>query len=216
MDNIQYNIVEFLRANGAVDVGFSKVDDGPSELNNAITIVARLSDAVIDEIEDKPTHTYFHHYRSVNQFLDQLSLRCGFLLAKEGYKYIAVAASQSIPTEDSPYQGRYSHKKPAVLSGLGTMGKNNLFLHREFGSRVRLATIFTDLEFEPELKRIETDLCTNCMKCVEICPAGAITDSGFVPALCSEHMKKAYQRIGRGAVCGLCMRVCPALAEEKI
>ena len=26
---------------------------------------------------------------------------------------------------------------------------------------------------------------------------------------CSDYMKKAFQHIGRGAVCGVCMRVCP-------
>lgn len=26
---------------------------------------------------------------------------------------------------------------------------------------------------------------------------------------CSEHMKRAYKHIGRGVVCGICMRVCP-------
>ena len=26
---------------------------------------------------------------------------------------------------------------------------------------------------------------------------------------CSDYMKRAFQHIGRGAVCGICMRVCP-------
>jgi ferredoxin len=31
----------------------------------------------------------------------------------------------------------------------------------------------------------------------------------------SEHMKKAYQHIGSGAVCGICMRVCPKGHESR-
>jgi len=219
LNELQKELDAFLRNSGASDVGFSRVPDGPAGLNNAITIVARLSDAVIDEIHDAPTYTYFHHYRTVNQFLDQLALKCGFFLSDRGYKYINVAASQSIPAMGSPYQGRYSHKKAAVLSGLGTIGKNALFLHKSFGPRVRLVTVFTDCAFSAGLP-LERNLCMCCNKCVKICPAGAISGaqwapdaepmSFFSPKLCSDHMKQAYQKIGRGAVCGLCMRVCPA------
>ena len=208
----------FLLGLGAADIGFSTVDDGPSNLNTAITVVVRLSDAVINEIDNAPTYTYFHHYRTVNQFLDQLALKCGFWLQQRGYKYINVAASQSIPALGSPFVGRYSHKKPAVLAGLGSVGKNNLFLHKDYGSRVRLCTVFTDAVFETGSPLPEY-ICLNCDKCVKACPASAISgnpwdinsrDSSFFnPQLCSDHMKKAYQKIGRGAVCGICMRVCP-------
>ena len=58
-----------------------------------------------------------------------------------------------------------------------------------------------------------------CDLCVKACPSGAISGKAFVPgvereeifnpALCSEYMKKKFQHIGRGAVCGICMKVCP-------
>lgn len=216
MEQLQKELINYLREQGAADVGFSSVDDGPTSLNNAITIVARLSDAVVDEINGKPTYTYFHHYRTVNQFLDQLALKCGFWLEQRGYKYLTVAASQSIPALGSPFVGRYSHKKPATLAGLGSIGKNNLFLHKEYGPRVRLCTVFTDLSFECGVP-LSSSVCIGCNKCVNACPANAISGdpwdtnnaSFFKPQLCSEHMKKAYQKIGRGAVCGICMQVCP-------
>lgn len=219
LSSFQNELEAYLRDQGAADVGFSSVPDGPSNLNNAITIVARLSDAVVDEIENAPTYTYFHHYRTVNQFLDQLALKCGILLSRHGYKYINVAASQSIPAMGSPYQGRYSHKKAAVLSGLGSIGKNALFLHKEYGPRVRLCTVFTDCEFDSGTP-LPASVCISCNKCVSVCPSHAISGtewspdvdcaSFFSPKLCSDYMKQAFQKIGRGAVCGLCMRACPA------
>ena len=91
---------------GVSDVGFCQVEDGVGGLKNAMSIVVKLSDAIIDEIQDSPTHTYFNHYRTVNFFIDQCLLQAGLLLEKEGYKFITVAASQSINDEGWNYRGR--------------------------------------------------------------------------------------------------------------
>ncbi|MCD1655058.1 4Fe-4S dicluster domain-containing protein [Treponema zuelzerae] len=291
------DFASLLRSWGASDVSWTRVSDGPGGLPWAVSIAVRLSDAVIDEIETEPTYTYFHHYRTANAFLDRLSLQAGLHVQAEGASYIAVAASQSSP--DSPFEGRYSHKKAACLAGLGSMGRSGLFLHRRWGPRVRLATLFTDW---PELAApvavrghsvvhgdaeavcghaggsaesasvsghafaascseavsghaggsaesasvsghaggsaesasvsghafaascseavsghaggILAETCTHCRLCVDACPADAIgfeSDRAvFHPQKCSSWMKKAYQHIGRGAVCGICMKVCPA------
>ena len=75
---------------GASFVGFSNVEKSLSgslkELKYAITIGVRLSDFIIDEIEDKPTYTYFHHYRTVNTLIDQITLRGQLLIQDKGYK----------------------------------------------------------------------------------------------------------------------------------
>ncbi len=224
MEKLQSELSEFLRAKGASDVGFCRVEDAPCSLSGAVSIVVRLSDAVIDEIDDAPTYTYFHHYRTVNAFLDRLALECGIWLSQRGYKYLPIAASQSVPAHlGRPFSGRYSHKKVARLAGLGTIGKNALFLHKTYGARVRLVTVFTDCAFKTPVCDVFSDMCKNCGKCVKICPARAISgkdwapgaEGFFDPARCSAHMKTAYQNIGRGAVCGLCIRACPANEKKR-
>ncbi len=218
-------LIKFFKDNGVADVGFTAVKDGPfGDKSYAVSIVVKLSDAVIDEITDEPTHTYFHHYRTVNAFIDRVLLQAGFLLESEGYRYIPVGASQSINKDGWNYQGRYSHKKVASLAGLGGIGKNSLFLHREHGARVRLGTIFTDCAFECEPKPYISP-CTECNLCVEQCPSGAINgtlwqegmerEEVFDPEKCSEYMKKKFKHIGRGVVCGICMKVCPANGKKE-
>lgn len=205
---------------GACDVGFAKLPDGPfGENTYGVSVVLRLSQAVVDEIDTEPTHTYFHHYRTANAFIDSLVFKAGNLIQNNGFRYIPVGASQSINKDGWNYEGRYSHKKVACLAGLGGIGKNSLFLHRDYGASVRLGTILTDCPFETE----ETEYvspCIGCDECVRACPSGAISgklwapgmkrEDVFDPEKCSEHMKKAYKHIGRGAVCGICMSVCPA------
>ena len=59
--------------------------------------------------------------------------------------------------------------------------------------------------------------CGDCEICKNACPAGAIfgelptTDGerNFDAEKCSKYMKEHFQDIGRGSVCGVCIRVCP-------
>lgn len=208
-----------LYENGVSDVGFSRIPDGPfGENSYALSVVVNLSTAVVEEIKDTPTHTYFHHYRTVNTFIDNVCLKAGLMLQAAGYRYIPVGASQSINKDGWNYKGRYSHKKAASLAGLGGIGKNSLFLHKKYGANVRLGTVITDCPFEIN-GSVYSSPCIECDACVKACPSGAISgklwqlgmkrEEVFNPEKCSEYMKKEFKHIGRGAVCGICMSVCP-------
>ncbi len=227
---IKEKILNINENEGMTDIGFFKCDTDGENLHYGISIVFPLSQEVVSEIlkEMKPTHSYFHHYRTVNFYLDGYMLKLGNFLQKNGYRYVCVGASQSIPTPSSPhgYSGRFSHKKGATLSGLGYIGTNNLFLHKEYGPCVRLGTILTDcpiVEENPPL--VENTTCINCQMCVSKCPANAIRGEIYTVGMedfklldshaCSEYMKKEYRLIGRGSVCGICMAICAQRFLEK-
>lgn len=218
MNDIAERLKNMLIAEGVSDVGFAEADDFKEGFGSAVSIVIRLSEAVIDEIDTAPTHTYFNHYRTVNAFIDRCLLKAGLFLQSEGYKYITVAASQSINTAGKDFEGRYSHKKIACLSGLGFIGKSDLFIHKNFGPRVRLGTIFTDCDFGEPPAVLESK-CGGCTLCTSACPASAIRGVNYHSGIkrkemfdaraCSEFMKREFKHIGRGAVCGICVKVCP-------
>lgn len=203
---------------GAAEVGFAAVIP-PEEcagLNNAVSVVVKLSDSVVDAITDRPTYTYFHHYRTVNALIDHITLRIGILLDRAGARYVCIPASQSLGRE---YRGLYSHKRAAVLAGLGSVGRNALFLSKRFGCRVRLGTILTDMDLSAGYRDVlKENLCGDCMACVKACPAMALSGAAFDPecpdralvdpSACSEYMKRNFQLIGRGSVCGICIRKC--------
>lgn len=216
--NIEEQVKQLLAGFGC-DFGFAKVDDGPEGLPYAISIAVPLSDAVIDEIDGAPTYTYFHHYRTVNAYIDRILLQTGLLLQSKGYRYIPIAASQSVPSSgERTHMGRYSHKKAAVLAGLGSIGKNSLFLHPVHGPRVRLGTLFTDCPLTVEEHKPLT-ACLDCDLCVKACPAGAIKgvpwragiarSEMFDANACNSYMRDHFMGIGRGSVCGICIKVCP-------
>lgn len=238
--NIANEISDLLKTQGAFDHGFADfsardgsgacggVDAGLKHLTTAVSVVVRLSNAVVDEIVTEPTMSYFHHYRTVNTAIDQMLLKLGMLLQNHGFRYIPIPASQSIPTNELPFSGRFSHKEAAVAAGLGCIGKNCLFMHRTAGCNVRLGTLFTD--WKPAENRALcmplrlSEKCADCNQCIEACPADALIgrhaesasrDALLLPEKCSRYMKEKFQHIGRGAVCGLCMSHCPQFVQTS-
>lgn len=204
---------------GADLVGFCKLPISPvSELPShtyAISLGVKLTDSILKTIENAPSFVYFQHYRTANALLDQIAFRLAREIEKLGYGALPVAASQSLG-KNNPYRGVLPHKTAAVLSGLGYVGKSGLFLSTEYGSKVRLATVLTELPLDSELPVIENG-CGDCKICQQACPAGAIygtpptTDGerNFDAEKCSKYMKEHFQDIGRGSVCGVCIKVCP-------
>lgn len=214
---------------GGSFTGFSHIGEFlPEQLKKqpyAVTFGVRLSDAIIDEIEDKPTFTYFNHYRSVNALIDQISLRIVLLLCNKGYIGYSVAASQSIPTAAVPFSGVIPHKTGAVHAGLGWIGKNGLFIHREHGPRIRLGTVLTDAVLPSDSKPVPSR-CSACNRCVQACPAMALTGNEWSLGVerehivdakaCSEYMNQKFKHIGRGSVCGICVKVCTAYKRNRL
>ncbi|MBI4524897.1 MAG: hypothetical protein HY695_13930 [Deltaproteobacteria bacterium] len=68
----------------------------------------------------------------------------------------------------------------AVNAGLGELGRHGLLINEEYGSRLQLATVTTDLPLavdEPVDIGVE-DVCKYCMKCARICPSHSISFGG--------------------------------------
>ena len=215
----QKNLKELAKQYGAALCGFCKIERSPlphmPNLTYAISIAVKLSNAVFQSIESAPSFMYFQHYRTANSLLDQIAFRLSNDLEEAGYDAFPIAASQSLGKE-KPYEGLFSHKTTAILAGLGFVGKSGLFLSNEYGSKIRLATILTNMPLSPELPLVENG-CGDCNICRDLCPAGAIYgelpktngERNFDAEKCSKYMKEHFQEIGRGSVCGICIRVCP-------
>jgi epoxyqueuosine reductase len=173
----------------------------------AVSLGKGLSDAVLDDISDRPTALYLHHYRQTNYFLDRGALLVADHIRKKGFLSLAVAASQIVDWENQ--RAHVSHKHVGRAAGLGWWGRNNLLVNPGLGSRFRLVTVLTDMPLEPDTP-LERD-CGECHACVAACPAGAIkeTREDFDHRACYETLKD-FRKKGYTPqfICGICVRDC--------
>ncbi len=131
-----------------------------------------------------------------------------------------------------PYQiefGGVFLKDSAALAGLGVIGKHNLLVTPEYGTRVRLRGIFIEAELEPT-GPIDFDPCNGCdMPCHRACPRRAFRSGSFERALCKleNDKRNAEAEILDGSIMGIdepsevvkpcryCELACPVGREMK-
>lgn len=183
---------------------------GPAQgLGFGISIGFRLSDPIVDGIEDRPTLIYKHHYKVANYMLDRAAAAIHSYIVERGYRALPIPASQVVDWDRN--LGHLSHKAVAVQAGLGWIGKSALFVHPVHRARLRLATILTDMPLEPGEKRPGLS-CGSCRACIEACPAGAITEQGYDRDKCAEKLRDFSRMPGIGqSICGVCVKACPIM-----
>lgn len=152
--------------------------------------------------------------------LDILANKVVFYMEQHG------GTAVPIPT-DAPYfyweedkkhgMGILSHRHAAVKAGLGIIGKSGMLLHPQYGSRITLVSILTDVILEND-GVVDNTLCpVNCRKCVDNCPAKAVTGQGTVTQiLCRGHVGTTSARGHDLVNCWNCRLVCPVNAKKAL
>ena len=112
----------------------------------------------------------------------------------------------------------------AIDAGLGQLGRNGLLCTPEYGSRIRLCKVFTDLPLAAD-RPIDfglTEFCQNCMRCADACEADAISHDPLpsYDVACRSnspgilrwavHADRCYAFWQKnGASCSNCIAACP-------
>ena len=184
-----------------------------STFDTGIVLAVRLSDAVLEDIDDRPTELYLHHYRQANFFLDRIAFGLAQHIEQRGYRALSIPASQIIDWEHQ--KGHLSHKHLAVEAGLGWIGRNNLLVNPLHGARIRLVTILTTFPLQHDGAR--EDSCGECRKCLPLCPAGAIKErqEEFDHRSCFEQLCIFRKRDHIAQhICGICVKACSGKKES--
>jgi len=219
---------------GACLVGFADLGGAvPSQLSmwpRAVSIAAALDPTALSGVKDGPTPEYYGEYKRVNRTLNEVAGRTAEAILGLGYR-----AEPFPATVPEAWQGdewtkslsvAFQHKTAATRAGLGWVGKNALLITPEFGPRVRLATVLTDMAL-PVGEPLTVGRCGDCTACAEACPAQAIKGTEWQAGLPREELVDAWscwetaqrllaERVGAdNAVCGVCMSACPNGQRES-
>jgi epoxyqueuosine reductase len=112
----------------------------------------------------------------------------------------------------------------AIDAGLGQLGRNGLLITPEYGPRVRICKVYTDLPLVTDgpIDFGVTEFCMGCRLCAEACEVDAISferEPGWEPACKSSNPgarkwyvdgEKCYQYwCENGTDCSSCISVCP-------
>lgn len=217
---------QFALDNGADLAGVASIErfDGappghhPTDiLPNARAVVACAKHIPAGTL-DGPATAYHRAMEIVHAQLDLLASQVALFLEAEGGESIPVPSDEPYrhwEAERSYGRGDLSHKHAAQAAGLGRLGKNSLLIAPQFGNRVHLVSVVTDVDLAPD-PMLDWEPCPEgCTLCVQACPAGAIGEGQRVDqALCRPV---AMERLPKGTIiesCRACRRVCPAGAKR--
>jgi len=212
---------------GACLVGYADVSDvvfeAVASLRNAVSIAVALNPSVICDISKGPTKRYYKEYNRANNLLADLCDHTVDILISQGYK--AVALEPTIEKIDlTSLDAPLPHKTIATKAALGWIGKSALLITKRYGAAIRLASVLTNADLDIAVP-VEKSMCSDCRCCVDRCPGKAINgnnwqlgssrDSIYDAFACCETAIKLSKKvgiqstIGRVAICGICINVCP-------
>lgn len=167
-------VKEFSIATGADIVGFTKVKD--SFVFSGIDIPHKFAVVLGKEMDLEIINTSPEPPSGIEVLriywrLGDIANKVALFMRKLGYS--------SRAHHPRSYVGKpptILHTAAAYEAGLGEVGRNGLLITPEFGPRVRVVTITTDLELPPSSKKEfgVVKYCKNCTLCRDHCEGDAI------------------------------------------
>jgi epoxyqueuosine reductase QueG len=191
------------------------------------------------------THMYMKiGHALLDTMLSEISYKVSLFLEGKGYRSLSFPTTyaQNLGPYEPPasvynhltwfghFWGPFSHRHAAVRCGLGEFGYNNIVITKEYGPRIRLNSVITEAELEPD-PLVSEPICLRdkCNLCIKACPTNAISlrydlsdeDNAkpFItspcnptkPYLCKARRFEFYKAIPveDREFYGDCLRVCP-------
>ena len=111
----------------------------------------------------------------------------------------------------------------AIKAGLGEYGRHGLLITKDFGPRVRLGKIYTDLPLAHDrpIRFGVKEFCDQCQRCSSACPVGAIPRKAPSDEIFNQSNIKGIRKwtvdgekcfsfwAAQNTDCSICIRVCP-------
>ncbi len=155
------------------------------EAKSVIVTLMRIPRGAYRGIEEGThwqNYTFYGYSKLNSLFRPRLTYALACFIEDNGWEAVPhyPGVPEREPTKPPVAQGRVlpdihtNIRLMAVGAGLGEMGHSKVFLSPIFGPRVRLGSILTDAELEPDPIIEPGSICNKCGRCVRECPGDAI------------------------------------------
>ncbi len=123
--------------------------------------------------------------------MDRIALKLAEELETVGHPTFALAAQETDWNLKRASYGRLSTRHLGVEAGLGTLGLDVNILTPEFGPRLYLTGILTEVELEPDARMTE-QVCIgeSCSRCLHACPPDAVRQWGLDKSACATEAQE--------------------------
>lgn len=181
-------------------------------LEDAKSVVVLAIPLLKSVLRNAPSREYFLNYFMINHELNRIALKLGRFLESEGYEATPIPASHPYNVDEN--RGDLSHRHAAVLAGIGSMGKNNLLITKNYGPRVRLVSIVTNAPLVGD-SPLNENFCEGCEECIKFCPVNALETGYTNKEKCITQLKKIGKELNiNDLICGICIKACPIGMED--
>jgi len=184
--------------------------------STGVSIGLKIPDEVIEKLpESRPI--YAKHYVIINDRLDFIAYTLSRFLESKKYKALPILASK--PLKDFRWRSFISHRAIARTAGVGWIGKSLNLITKEYGPRIRFASILTNAPLESG--NPSENKCGECQNCIDSCIVGALKNISFKNypkerelALDTDKCVSKLQDFSKDPdigvmVCGICLKACP-------
>ncbi len=144
--------------------------------------------------------------------MDRIAYKIADHLEREGHPSFVTAAQETDWNMKNASYGYLSTRHLGIEAGLGTLGLEVNILTPEFGPRLYLTGILTELELEADAPMTE-QVCIgeSCSRCLHGCPTDAVRHYGIDKRNCAVEA----QEFGFMTATAFFMKYCQASHEEK-
>jgi epoxyqueuosine reductase len=172
-------------------------------------------------VEAAPSELGREQYLLTNTLLDLAAYRLAAYLNRNNGAAINLCRDGygEAGTLNQEMAALFSHVWAGYYAGLGRVGWNHTLLTPEYGPRLRLVSVLTELELEGDSMMAE-EICTKCLLCRKICPSGALSGdrrsmlAKMDKQLCLQHSHRLRQAFRNP--CGFCTKVCPVGRDRQL
>ena len=166
-----------------------------------------------------PDSAFASHTPVPYTFLTTLVLNEVYQLTLRIVRELENVGVTGVPVPSEPYEywdreartgkGILSLRHAAHLAGMGAIGKNHLLTNREYGNRITLGAVLTDVKLSPDPIDHEPRCPPQCKVCRTVCPVKAIRDEGVIQKLCRSKGEGFNEKGYYLYWCWACREKCP-------